>query len=268
MKGCGKGRSSLAGVESALPFGRWERRRDNGSAIAHRPVLPLETVRFFDRAVRADYTWTPFQVSTNAKAACEEAKRELISILWNRRSKMTYSAAEAHKIRSETLSLGTDELGKPYLMLNGENGPAVSFSHCAGSLWACLSEAEAGVGIDGARAEEFRTGYPYAKVFSPDELEYALAAIGGNVPEASALLWSAKEAAVKALGCGFHFYSPRDVQLIPLFSDSTGLRYAMRLAKNAGSCWGQYGSADLEIAVSGRRGLWLSVAIAMKVVRD
>ena len=36
---------------------------------------------------------------------------------------------------------------------------------------------------------------------------------GGPADEAAALLWSVKEAVVKANGCGFHFFSPREVKV-------------------------------------------------------
>jgi len=45
---------------------------------------------------------------------------------------------------------------------------------------------------------------PFSRVFHAQELQHALRLAGGDLEKASALLWSIKEAVVKALGCGFH----------------------------------------------------------------
>ena len=55
---------------------------------------------------------------------------------------------------------------------------------------------------------EFEAGYPMARAFRPAELDWARPLSGGNTSGAAALLWSLKEAAVKALGVGFHFHRP------------------------------------------------------------
>jgi hypothetical protein len=71
------------------------------------------------------------------------------------------------------------------------------------------------MGIDVAEAVEFQEGYPFHRVFSGQELQHVLNLAGGDLEEASALLWSVKEAVVKALGCAFHFVDPLQIQVCP-----------------------------------------------------
>ena len=103
--------------------------------------------------------------------------------------------------------LETTVLGQPRLRLNGQPGPAVSFSQAAGCLWAALTFAGQ-VGVDAALPSEFEENYPWARAFRPAELDWARPLTGGDTAGAAALLWALKEAAVKALGVGFHLLDP------------------------------------------------------------
>jgi phosphopantetheinyl transferase len=82
------------------------------------------------------------------------------------------------------------------------------------------------VGIDVAQAEEFSDGYPFSRVFYEEDLTVTLKKTHDDVQEAAALLWSAKEAIVKAIGCGFHLLDPIDVRVVPLFDE--GSEYILR----------------------------------------
>jgi|GEM_PF-4472896 phosphopantetheinyl transferase (holo-ACP synthase) len=69
-----------------------------------------------------------------------------------------------------------------------------------------------GLGIDAAQATEFGAAYPRERVFTVPELTL----LGSRLFVAEehgllALAWACKEAAVKALGVGFHHCEPRDV---------------------------------------------------------
>jgi len=90
-------------------------------------------------------------------------------------------------------------LGRPRLLLGEQRGPAIAFSECGGNVWAALSGDGSDIGIDAAGADEFQGEYPFHRVFHPQELDHALRLTGGDREEASALLWSVKEAVVKAL---------------------------------------------------------------------
>jgi hypothetical protein len=104
---------------------------------------------------------------------------------------------------SRPVTLETTTLGQPRLLLDGQPGPAVSFSQAGGCLWAALAPVGQ-VGVDAALPSEFEAGYPLARVFQPAELDWARPLCGGETAGAAALLWALKEAAVKALGVGFH----------------------------------------------------------------
>ena len=113
----------------------------------------------------------------------------------------------------ETVSLELTALGQPRLMLQGQPGPAISFSQAAGRLWAALTTAGQ-VGVDAALPSEFEEGYPMARAFRPAELDWARPLSGGDTAGAAALLWALKEAAVKALGVGFHVLAPLAVEAV------------------------------------------------------
>ena len=111
-----------------------------------------------------------------------------------------------------TVSLELTALGQPRLFLGGQPGPAVSFSQAGDCLWAALTPAGQ-VGVDAALPAEFEAGYPMARAFQPAELDWARPLGGGATAGAAALLWALKEAAVKALGVGFHFLDPLAVEV-------------------------------------------------------
>jgi hypothetical protein len=110
------------------------------------------------------------------------------------------------------VSLEVTALGQPRLILDGQPGPAVSFSQAAGCLWAAMT-CTGQVGVDAAMPAEFEPGYPMARAFQPAELDWARPLSGGDTAGAAALLWALKEAAVKALGEGFHFLDPLAVEV-------------------------------------------------------
>jgi hypothetical protein len=112
---------------------------------------------------------------------------------------------------SRPVTLETTALGQPRLRLNRQPGPAVSFSQAAGCLWAALAPVGQ-VGVDAALPSEFEAGYPLARVFRSSELDWAKHLCGGDTAGAAALLWALKEAAVKALGVGFHLIDPLAVE--------------------------------------------------------
>jgi phosphopantetheinyl transferase len=76
------------------------------------------------------------------------------------------------------------------------------------------------IGIDVAYPEEFAGGYPFARAFRPEELDCASALCPNNIPRGAALIWSAKEATVKATGAGFNLLDPLEVRVgTPLFRE-------------------------------------------------
>ncbi len=122
------------------------------------------------------------------------------------------------------LTLHENSLGKPYLLLGDQPGPSLSFSHGNERLWAAMSS-KGRVGIDVAYPEEFAADYPFARAFRPEELDSARTLCHNDTARGAALIWSVKEAAVKATGTGFNRFDPLDVRVgAPIFREQ-GIRF-------------------------------------------
>ncbi len=113
-------------------------------------------------------------------------------------------------------------LGRPQLLLGDHMGPAISFCASSQNLWAALCGDAHDIGIDVAQSHEFQGKYPFYRVFHPRELSHALKSAEKDLKKAAALLWSVKEAAAKALGCGFHLVDPLQVIVYPSTGEATG----------------------------------------------
>jgi phosphopantetheinyl transferase len=156
-------------------------------------------------------------------------------------------------------------LGKPHLLRGEFRGPAISFSGGGGNVWAALSGDESDLGIDVALAEEFQGNYPVHRVFHPEELHHALRVAGGDRAQASALLWSVKEAVVKALGCAFHLVEPRHVIVYPSEAGVTvGDRWHSFPVGLSGKAQARYplaASRSLRVRALPQSKQWLSIAV-------
>ncbi len=103
-------------------------------------------------------------------------------------------------------------LGAPCLFLGKEQGPSLSFSHGGDRLWAAMS-GTGRVGIDVAYPGEFAGAYPLARAFCMEELICLSSLCPTDTSLGAALVWSAKEASVKATGAGFNFLDPLEVRV-------------------------------------------------------
>jgi phosphopantetheinyl transferase len=131
---------------------------------------------------------------------------------------------------SPPLILETTALGQPRLLLHGQPGPAISFSRAAGRLWAAMTPAGQ-VGLDLALPSEFEASYPWSRAFQPPELAWALPLTRGDTARAAALLWALKEAAVKALGVGFHLLDPLAVAALNPRPWQNGVRVSVQAGR-------------------------------------
>lgn len=117
------------------------------------------------------------------------------------------------------LTLHKSTLGGPCLLMGDKQGPSLSFSHGKQRLWAAMCS-KGRVGIDVAYPEEFAAGYPFARAFRPEELDCARALCYNDTARGAALIWSAKEASVKATGAGFNRLDPFQVRVgAPVFRE-------------------------------------------------
>lgn len=147
-----------------------------------------------------------------------------------------------------SLTLQKSDLGRPCLLLGDKPGPSLSFSHGEGRIWAAMC-GTGSVGIDVAYPEEFAGDYPFARVFRPEELDVARALCHNDTTRGAALIWSAKEASVKATGAGFNHFDPLEVRVGVSLLKEQGILFEV-LADRPISAW----------AKTEGRG-WLSVAL-------
>lgn len=111
------------------------------------------------------------------------------------------------------VQIAHDDYGKPHLVGSHPPYPAVSFSYGSSSLWGALGKPGLHLGLDAAEAAEFPEGYPYHRLAAAGEWAEIRERLALDGREAAALGWAAKEATVKALGCGYRGIGPRQVIL-------------------------------------------------------
>ena len=163
-------------------------------------------------------------------------KDRLVSLLWDHLVAMESPVWKRHSSDRAAFPVHVvrGPLGRPHLLLGEDRGPAVSFSEAGGNLWAALCGDQSDIGIDVAGTDEFPEEYPYHRVFHDGEFQHALGLAGGELANASALLWSIKEAVVKALGCAFHLVDPLQINVYPSVTRvDGGYDFPVRLARKA-----------------------------------
>jgi len=155
-----------------------------------------------------------------------------------------------------------DPLGRPRLLLGECEGPAISFSEGGGKTWAALCGDTSDIGIDAAGSDEFPKEYPFHRVFHSQELQLALRLTSRDLKKASALLWSIKEAAVKALGCAFHLVDPRQICVYPSVAEKDdGPIFEVCLSGKALERFPMMASRCVWVRSLFQENVWLSVAL-------
>jgi phosphopantetheinyl transferase len=155
-----------------------------------------------------------------------------------------------------------DPLGRPQLLLGECEGPAISFSEGGGKIWAALCLDTSDIGIDVAGIDEFPQEYPFGRVFHVQELQHALRLTSGDLRKASALLWSIKEAAVKALGCAFHLVDPRQICIYQSVAEEDGWHiFRVCLSGKALVRFGAMASRCILVRSFFQEKMWLSIAL-------
>jgi len=194
-----------------------------------------------------------------------EDKRRLVSFLWDHLVvAMDSSLCRGRRSSNRAafpIQMIRDLFGRPHLLLGEYRGPAISFSHGGGKAWAALCGDESDIGIDVAGADEFQGEYPFHRVFHPQELQHALRLTGRDVGKASALLWSIKEAVVKALGCAFHLVDPRQITIYPSVGGEGGYTFPVGLSGKALVRFPLAAGRSLWVHSLPQRKMWLSIAL-------
>jgi len=192
------------------------------------------------------------------------ARHRLVSILWEHLVMMEsplWKGLLSSTRASFPIQVVRDSLGKPHLLLGEYRGPAISFSESGGAVWAALGGDDSDIGIDVAETGEFQGDYPFHRVFHAQELHQAVKVAGGNVEKASALLWSIKEAVVKALGCGFHLVEPRDIYVYPAAEGEGEYTFTVDLSRKALERWPMGAGRSLWVGSHPQVKRWLSIAL-------
>jgi len=164
---------------------------------------------------------------------------------------------------ARSIQIAHDALGRPRLLMGEHAGPSISFSRAGEEIWGALSGDESDIGIDVAESAEFREDYPAHRVCDVQELEQALGLADGDVAKAMALLWSAKEAVAKALGCAFHLADPRDIHVQPEATEEGGLFFSACLSGKALVRFPGAGCQHISVRSVPQTGAWLSIAAVL-----
>jgi len=175
------------------------------------------------------------------------------SPLWKCRHSFDRAAFPIHVVHSP--------LGKPYLLLGEYRISAISFSEGGGKVWAALCGDESDIGIDVAASDEFQGEYPLRRVFHDQELQHALRLTGGDLEKASALLWSIKEAVVKAMGCAFHLVAPRQLHVHPSTGGGMGYTFPVCLSGKALVRSSIGAGRSIWVRSFPQKKMWLSIAL-------
>ncbi len=198
----------------------------------------------------------------------EEAKHRLVSTLWDHLAMLErplWNGCPSSAGTDFPIRVLRETLGRPRLLVGEYRGPAISFSEGGGRIWAALCADESDIGIDAAESYEFQGAYPVQRVFHPEELEHALSLTGGDREEALALLWSIKEAVVKALGCGFHLVDPRQITVYPSAEGAAavdgGHTFTAGLSGKAQMRFPLASGRSIRVHSLPVRKMWLSIAI-------
>jgi phosphopantetheinyl transferase len=192
--------------------------------------------------------------SENTKGRRHKAKLAAVSALMSSFLAMEGGFSETTEI-VPNIQIVWDSLGKPLLLIDGSEGPAVSFAYERDTMWVAIGPEGSSVGIDAADSTSFTGSYPFHRVFHEGELE-----LGGERKEIAALMWSAKEAVVKALGCGFHLVDPLHVYVESCYGCQEGLLLKARLADKARKRLGVQSEIPITVRSLLHEGMWVSVA--------
>ncbi len=194
----------------------------------------------------------------------EDDKHRLVSALWDHLVAMEnplWKRCQSSTSAAFPIQVVRGLLGRPHLLLGESHGPAISFSEGGGKVWAALCGDESDIGIDAVGTDEFHRGYPYQRVFHPQELQHAQGLAGGDLEMASALLWSIKEAIVKALGCAFHLVDPRQITVNPSAGGNGVYTFPVGLSGKALARFPLAARGSLWVHSLPQSKMWLSIAL-------
>ena len=235
-----------------------------GDEIPPPQISDIREISFHGVGESVTYASMPWNNPLGGVKERNRVKRSLISVLLNRYfdERRSFWMNKGESLSSSLFEISYSPLKMPRLLLNGhEEPPAVSFSHMNGCTSAAMCYGVHGVGIDVACANEFRGGYPFARAFHPEELALAAEQECQDLADMAAFVWAAKEAAVKALGCGFHLFDPLDVRIVQTHTNKqlNGLRMLALLERKPETIVVRYRPVPVKIVRE--YGCWVAFAV-------
>jgi phosphopantetheinyl transferase len=229
--------------------------------------IEVQVVRFPHHGGTVLYACSPCDIRAGASHGVSRSadKMHLVSILLEHLSGMQGSPWTDRFLLNRAdmpIQVVHDQLGRPQLLLGEFEGPAISFSEGGGKIWAALCGGISDIGIDVAATDEFPQEYPFRRVFHVQELQHALRLTGGDSEKAGALLWSIKEASVKALGCAFHLVDPLQICVYPSVAEDDGW-YISRVCLSGKALvrFSMMASRCILVRSLFQEKMWLSVAL-------
>ena len=142
-----------------------------------------------------------------------EIKRQLVRSLMVSVIERGMLGANFSHLDDRILDIQKDSLGRPILKVSDNESWSISFSYGREKLWGAICSGNLNCGIDVAYPEDFTKSYPFHRAFSDSELYLLSSSLNLSAIELAAFAWSAKESVVKALGVGFHFCDPLDLEV-------------------------------------------------------
>jgi phosphopantetheinyl transferase len=183
------------------------------------------------------------------------AKQTVLSELVTSVMELQEEVHQEMAARVTGMEIVSDSLGKPLLFINGSEGPAVSFAYEGDAMWVAIAQEASSIGIDATQSDSFGGHYPFRRAFGEEELD-----IAGKREEVAAMIWSAKEAVVKALGCGFHLVDPLDVIVGPYSGDREEFSLSARISDRAQERLHEKVASPVLVRVLRHKEMWVSVA--------
>jgi len=228
--------------------------------------ITVRAISFPHQRETVFYACSPYDIETIAghRSGRTADKIHLVSILREHLVGMKGSPWTGCRFSNRAdlpIQVVHDRLGRPQLLLGECEGPSISFSEAGGKIWAALCGDTSDIGIDVAGTDEFQREYPFHRVFHPQELHHALGLADGDLKKASALLWSIKEAVVKALGCAFHLVDPRQITVYPSAGRDGGYTFPVGLSGKALVRFPIAARGSLWVRSLPERKTWLSIAL-------
>lgn len=153
---------------------------------------------------------------------------------------------ELAKTKYQRLTIANRPSGAPYVALDGSSlALQVSISHRQGMAAAAVtSSPDIGLGIDLEWVEERDPSF-YSDYFTPAEFELLPASPAGERARIGTLIWSAKEAMLKALGQGLRL-DTRSVEVL-------------RIAKDIHEGWGELKVRVPAVSSAAWQGYWQQI---------